>query len=525
MKLNLENALGTILDDDFRGDNPIPDALRFSYTLVKKDKFFGYIESLLRDQNYKAKPLLAIDVPKSNFTIRPMGRPEIQDWIIYQAIIDFLIPKIINKLSARSYSKLRFQNPERKTQPWIKFDAESRNYYNSGFKHVVVTDISSYFENIDLEELRRKILNYNQRSSEYKEVVDFLLIQFLKPWSSGRVRGFGLPQGPTASSFLGDVYLDSIDKEMEEERGYLRYMDDIRIFCKKEINAKKALIKLVKALRRYRLNINAKKTRILAGEEVSKYLFDPKKPLLDAIQSAFDSRNRERINAIVPILVNDVLLGGFLEENQFNQRHINFAIFRLSILKTSGVAFNESRVVRIILDNFIKQPQNTNTFCSFLALFPGNNIIERNFLKFLQSENNIYEWQELHILRALLEMKIKLTSPQIGWFWKRLNDKNLHWSLRSMYSLLVGKCGSARDRDKLIDLFDNTENNEFLRSLTLSVQELGVAARNDFYNDIRSQVLPPMFVNYVKSLERPTYFMAHERVTIKRFEEAKEKYY
>jgi hypothetical protein len=524
--LDLEKAFNSILKDDKRGDNPIPDPLRFSYFSLNNKDVLGELSKNIKNGEYEVKPLLTIDVPKGNFTIRPMARPEIQDWIIYQALIDYLVPQIINKVSKRSFSILNFKNPKSRIDPWKKFDEKNRQLYQSGYLFVVSTDISAYFENIDLNELRKKLVNHiSSNNGRAKEIIDFLFNKFLIPWSSGRVKGFGLPQGPTASTFLGDVYLDNIDREMENEKGYLRYMDDIRIWCKSEVEAKKALIKIIKSLRKYKLNINAKKTKILKYKEIEKELFDPKKSILDSVQDAFNSKNIAKIQTIIPILVNDIFKGGFSDKNPFDKRHINFANFRLSLLKMSGVDFDDKTVINLIIQNFTNKPQHADDFCSFLALYPRNEKIANFLLKFLFSKENIYEWQELHVLRALLEIEIKINKNFLKKFYKRFQDKNRHWANRSLYCLLIGKYGKNTDRELLIDEFDSAEFDELRKNIILSVQELGIASRNDFYKKASGKIWSQVFVQYVKNLKQPMYFLPYDRIKIKKLKELEAKYF
>ncbi|XOB46483.1 MAG: reverse transcriptase domain-containing protein [Candidatus Nealsonbacteria bacterium] len=523
MKLDLENAFKSILRDDRRGNNPTPDPLRFSYVTLDKKLIFKEIKEKIKNGKYSVEPLLMIDVPKSNFTIRPMARPEITDWIAYQAVINYLVPKIIRKTSRRSYSMLNFRDPRRRrVNAWKKFDDKSRDLYKSGNLYVVITDISGYFENIDLRELRKKLINYiDKRDKNTTEVIDFLHNKILLPWSSRRVENFGLPQGPTASSFLGDIYLDNFDREMESEPSYFRYMDDIRVFCKSEIKAKKALIKIVKSLRKYKLNINAKKTRILRNLEIEKELFDPKKAILDSIQEALESQEFSKIQAIKSILLKDIFKGGFSDKNPFQRRHLNFGIFRLSILKSSGIDFNEKIAIDLILDNFTKKPHHSKDFCSFLTLFPRSQRIKEFLIKFLFSKDNIYEWQELHVLRALLKMKITVNRNLLKKLSRRFLDKNRNWAVRSLYCLLVGQYGRNTDRELLIDEFNSAEKNEIRKSIALAVQELGLASRNDFYRSVRKRIWPKSFVNYIKNLQKAMYFRPYDRIKIETLGEEK----
>lgn len=523
MNLDLEKSLQSILKDDRRGDNPIPDSLRFSYFLPYKDRLFKEIKEEFNRNNYSVKPLLQIDVPKSNFTIRPMARPEIKDWIIYQALVDYLISIIVRKVSRRSYSILNFKN-KGSIDGWYLFDEKSRELYEKGFRYAVITDITGYFENIDLNELRNKLINYTNGNLDNKKIVDFLHNKFLLPWSSVRINGFGLPQGPAASSFLGDIYLDNIDREMEKRRGYIRYMDDIRIFCKSEIEAKKALIDIVKTLRNYKLNINSKKTKILINNQIENLLFDPKKTILNTIQNALSSKEIEIINSIIPLLIDDIFVAGF-SDSFFSDRYLRFSLFRLSVLKESGIKFNDNKVINLILANFKNKPHHAYNFCNFLSLYDQNLKISDFFIKFLKSRENIYEWQELHILRTLLEINLRLNKREINIFFNRFKDRNRHWANRSLYALLIGRCGKPADRELISDEFNLVEDCELKKNILLSIQQLGIASRNSFYKKNRDKVYPSFFVDYIKNLNKPIYFKTSERVKITTIEELEDKFY
>lgn len=525
MNLNFDNAIRQILNDDYGGHNPIQDPLCFDYLKTHRNDIVKFLESLNLDSTYKPEALLTIDVPKSNFTIRPMGRPNLQDWIIYQATINYILPKVIKNMSKRSFSKQKFQSPKRRIDPWLKFDEKSREFYDLGYRFAIETDISSYFENIDLEELHKKLLNQQFSESNYEDVINFLFNNLLYPWSSGRVKNFGLPQGSSASSFLGDFYLDSIDSEMEINNGYIRFMDDIRIFCKTEIEAKKSLIKLIKALRNYKLNINAKKTRILKGKEIPDKLFDPKKPILDGIQAAFESKNPDKIKSIVPILVNDVFLGGFSEEDKFGERHINFATYRLALSEKNGFDFDRKKVKAHIVSNFISKPHHSKYFSDLLRYLPEKEETIDFLFKFLKSRDNIYEWQELHVLRTILIIAASLNRRQVSFALKRLKDKNTHWALRLMYCLLIGKFTPNRDRDNLIDLFEDGENQEFKKGVMIAVQELGIRARSSLYSKGKDRVFPHTFVNFIKGLQNPVYFKAYEVASFEFIKQVKTRNY
>ncbi|PIP12017.1 MAG: hypothetical protein COX49_07950 [bacterium (Candidatus Stahlbacteria) CG23_combo_of_CG06-09_8_20_14_all_40_9] len=112
MKLDFNKALKRIVSEELRGNNPVPDILGFLHIryLFGRD-FSVQLESLLVEYKNEAcipKPLLKIDVPKANFTIRPMARPDPKDWLIYEAVIEYLSKRILKnkKICKRSFSIL-----------------------------------------------------------------------------------------------------------------------------------------------------------------------------------------------------------------------------------------------------------------------------------------------------------------------------------------------------------------------------------------------------------------------------------
>ncbi|MDL1955722.1 MAG: RNA-directed DNA polymerase [Candidatus Desulfofervidus auxilii] len=510
-----------------RGNNPVPDILGFLHLkhLFKPD-FSTEIESLFEkyaEEKEIPEPLLRIDVPKENFTIRPMARPSVRDWLIYEAIIDYLAKEILKKeeICQRSFSILNFKGQsKKKTDAWLKFDECCREYYKNGYKYCVTTDLTGYYENINLQELRKRILNYLGDNRDKLKIIK-ALFHLLRKWSDERISEYGLPQGPPASAFLADIYLDHVDRQMEKYEGYFRYMDDIRIFCKREIETKIALKDLIIALRNVKLNINAKKTSILKGGEIEEKLFDPHKSLLDIIDTLMKSGNKKLIEEkVIPALLK--IFEDAFSNDPFEKTHLNFSLYRLSILKNSGFNFDTTKIIKTIKDNFISKPHHTGLFCDFLSMFPNDENIVKFLLEFLKSENNIYEWQELKILQTLLKFNVRINRENIEFFLNSAKGTNKHYAVRGFYFLLAGKYGNNRDRELIVDSYDSLSETYTKLAVILAVQELGKASRNDFYSRVKrreSDVKIKQFVDYVKSLKSPIYYLTTEKPKIETYEE------
>ncbi|OGV18601.1 MAG: hypothetical protein A2X47_07035 [Lentisphaerae bacterium GWF2_38_69] len=72
----------------------------------------------------------------------------------------------------------------------------------------------------------------------------------------------GTPQGGIISPLLANIYLDSLDKEMEA-RGHriVRYADDSVILCKSSEEAEAALNHLESWMKKAELELNYEKTK------------------------------------------------------------------------------------------------------------------------------------------------------------------------------------------------------------------------------------------------------------------------
>ncbi|MBE0427484.1 MAG: hypothetical protein IBX72_12680 [Nitrospirae bacterium] len=73
-----------------------------------------------------------------------------------------------------------------------------------------------------------------------------------------------------------------------------------------------------------------------------------------------------------------------------------------------------------------------------------------------------------------------------------------------------------------MDSYDSTLNPYIKLSIILAVQELGIPSRNDFYSRIKrnendSKVIK--FIDYVKALNRPLYYLDIEKPKLEGLEE------
>lgn len=208
--------------------------------------------------------------------------------------------------------------------------------------------------------------------------------------------------------------------------------------------------------------------------------------------------------------------------------HLNFALYRLGILHNSGLNFNKTVIIEDIRKNIVLKPHHSGLFCNFLSLFPNDKTIPKFLISFLKSKDNIYEWQELKVLQSLLRFNFKANQREINFFLNYARNSAKHSAIRAFYFLLAGKHGSNRDRDLIIDSYNRLSDVYTKMAVILSVQELGVPTRNDFYARIKrgeNNEGSTQFIEYVKSLLKPIYFLTIERPKIEIYEQTEELYY
>jgi hypothetical protein len=220
------------------------------------------IKSLISEieQNlFEPKASCKIFIPKKNNLARPLSTLIFNDLLVYQAIINTIADSVYDEIIPY-YNNLIFGNVYRNSkdkdniffykpwhQQWKQFAIKTKEFYEAGYIYFAEFDIASFFDTIDhfiLQQILREHYSIDA------ELVDFLL-KLLEVFTidSGQKTfksKHGIPQGPIGSSFLADLYLLHLDLEMRKvnqsnDVKSIRYVDDIRIFSKNEIDAQKTI--------------------------------------------------------------------------------------------------------------------------------------------------------------------------------------------------------------------------------------------------------------------------------------------
>lgn len=446
--------------------------------------------------DFKLQKPLTIDQPKKNFSLRPGLAIDIEDRIVYQALADFIAPKIDHQLPDFVYSYRLSDKPKKyffkhQIDQWKLFREARRRYYvEEGYNYLLETDITAFYEHIS----HKKLIEILREYVADEEVLT-LLEKFLLHWShSIGISGMGLPQNSAPSHLLSNFYLKYIDDIISRETidcKYLRFADDICIFTRKKVDAKIILKILVQKLRELHLNIQERKTKIFDKTQIEK-LIDEKQDIMAAIDYGIDESSINPISFEELVkLFNETISSS----DEFNKNQFNFCINRFKKIKSDYA-------VDHMLGKLEDAPDSAKSFMEYLNLFINDSDKIKNIISnFLANpETNIYEWQEMWFLILLLNTN-NLNKSQLNLIRKISKDGNKHWAARTFAILTLGNHGDASDREYIKNQYVNETNIFIKKGILIACHKINKPERNLFYNNALKENNPELsrLIDFLKS--------------------------
>lgn len=173
------------------------------FNLTKIEKL---IESL-RSESYQPKPVKRVYIPKKNGKKRPLGIPTFIDKLL-QEVIRMVLEAIYEGEFSSSSHGFR---PNRSCHTAL---GDISNTFN-GSKWFIEGDISSFFDNID-HHILIQLLSKKINDDRFLRLIwKFLRVGYLENWKFNKTYS-GTPQGGIISPILSNIYLNELDKYMEE---------------------------------------------------------------------------------------------------------------------------------------------------------------------------------------------------------------------------------------------------------------------------------------------------------------------
>lgn len=206
----------------------------------------------IQSETYEPRPCYRYYLPKPKNLVRPVSVLNFIDLVVFQALSNVIADHFFDLIDPYQ-NKLIFGGRFRKSSDqdahffyhkwqaqWRTYNSKTREHFNNGYVYFAEFDFASYFDTID----HGILCNILCRHGVGTKVVA-LLRRCLVRWTIAENRqnissNHGIPQGPIASSLLANLYLFPIDREIRRtsrlDIKYLRYVDDIRMLSRTEIN-------------------------------------------------------------------------------------------------------------------------------------------------------------------------------------------------------------------------------------------------------------------------------------------------
>ncbi|PRP92889.1 Group II intron-encoded protein LtrA [Enhygromyxa salina] len=218
-------------------------------------KHWPEVREQLLAGTYEPSPVRRVMIPKRGGGERMLGIPTVIDRLIQQAILLVLQPHIDPTFSDHSYGF----RPGRSAHDAV---SQMRDIVVEGRVWVVDIDLEKFFDRVNHDILMdrlakrvedREVLRVIRRYLNAGVMVDGVKV----------VRDDGTPQGGPLSPLLANVYLDEVDKELEQRgHAFVRYADDLRVLVKSKRAGERVMRWLVKRFGKLKLRVNESKSTV-----------------------------------------------------------------------------------------------------------------------------------------------------------------------------------------------------------------------------------------------------------------------
>lgn len=240
------------------------------------------IKASILDGSYSVGTPLIYKTEKKYGICRHMVIPQPEDALILQCLVEQVSNSVIKKQPSRnafySRDKHNVKKPHQAVEYGISFREQwkvlQKQIYNftDTFDFLVVTDLTNYFDSIDLRELRRVFVSYVEADEVIIDLI-FRVVEGLSwkpdylPYSHRGLPTANIePIRLLAHSFLFEV--DQILKERTNEN-FARWMDDITCGIQNKRQGIALLSDISDVLKSRGLALNISKTQILSAEEAN----------------------------------------------------------------------------------------------------------------------------------------------------------------------------------------------------------------------------------------------------------------
>lgn len=459
----------------------------------------GWLESRLnaiRENRYSPSSMFVCDIPKGKGLIRPGSHLSFADRLVFTACVGACFPAIHRRLLwSQGLVDFSYQLAPDPTNPnwmrdrfigWKNFQDRSLSAIDGRISHVVIADIASYYENIDIGLLISDLRDAGAPAAAVAQISTCL-----NRWA--QIPGRGIPQGQSASDILAKVYMDNVDRILRD-MGYfhLRYVDDIRVFCRSHIEAKQVLIDLSRLLRKRGLNLQAAKSEIYeAGpartqiEEVTAVLRNVKNTFINdvvnetgmggpymTVHEADEILDENPDDAPLE-MIKEAYRTHVIEKDTLNATLLRFLLGRLGKQRDSFAAQH----CLTLLEPY---PEETPYILRYFRSIGPGEAIESQIVDLMYSTEMIYQYQFYQLIEWFYESS---SNPSIRLieFVRRIGfDQGSPRYLKTICRAFLGKFGVSADIERIASSYDETNDPSERAEIICSIHRMEHGRRNAF---------------------------------------------
>lgn len=219
-------------------------------------KHWESIRAKLLAGTYVPTPVRRVEIPKPNGGVRLLGIPTVLDRWIQQMLLQVLQAIFDPTFSVHSYGF----RPGKSAHDAVR---AAQKYVQAGKTWVVDMDITKFFDRVNHDILMHRI----GQTIRDKRVLR-LIGRYLRAgvMIEGVVQDSpeGTPQGGPLSPLLANIYLDTLDRQLEQRNlAFSRYADDCNIYVSSQRSAERVLASLTEWINKHlRLEVNATKSGV-----------------------------------------------------------------------------------------------------------------------------------------------------------------------------------------------------------------------------------------------------------------------